>query len=108
MKIAVLDIYKKMHPAWKDAWVHNLRSGNYNQGVGRLVYTDEWQGHVNKEYCALGVLVDTVNGKVEDFSLTGVRDTVGLEVTAANMVIYLNDQACADFSQIADWIESHL
>lgn len=38
-------------------WVSRLRSGDYNQGSGKLSFTDPREGNVRK-HCCLGVLSD--------------------------------------------------
>jgi hypothetical protein len=109
----------------KAKWVEALRSGKYNQGMGRLRSGDR--------YCCMGVLCDVViDGKWDPFKsrdiLGGQRyqycthtgdsfgsslnnaalDEVGLSGEEENTLINMNDIQRCDFERIAAHIEENL
>lgn len=121
-----------MNPYWKEKWLQALRSGEYEQGVDKLLD----QG----KYCCLGVLCDIVadeDSKVEwsdnmfiiapdedtdDYEYCEellhpyVRDIAELEDDNPlielegnrKTLTYLNDKKRFTFKEIADIIEEQL
>lgn len=100
-------------------WVEALRSGEYQQGHGRLRRGDT--------YCCLGVLCDLhAKEHRQEWRLFGGHPDVymydseqgkpsesiwhwaGLNAFIAGQLIRLNDDEEATFDEIADAIESHL
>ena len=108
----------KMNPEVKEKWVAALRSGEYEQGAGRL------RSHDSK-FCCLGVLYDIAgDGWVKDYTdpeplyrtaeglsslLPDVfRETVGITVIEELRLSVLNDDDRKTFPEIAEWIEENL
>lgn len=117
-----------MNPVIKKKWVGALRSGEYQQGRGRL--------NDNNAFCCLGVLCDlhvketggkwtrilsSKNGFEYKGTLVGLPDEVlkwanlndfrGGEVIYQDDVLFfpaLNDHLQLSFKQIADLIEAQL
>lgn len=126
--------FDKMNPEVKTLWVQALRSGEYQQGRGRLNSTDILTQTTG--YCCLGVLCDVYNkntgkgewlldgrgtyGKVfvaapNDRSATTLPNAVtewsGLnQYSAVSHLVEMNDSRTIhrDFNGIADWIEENL
>lgn len=108
----------------RDAWVKNLRSGDFVQDAGNLcsVLSDG-----AKAYCCLGVLADT-NGCPVPFENVGLncaraRETrlgstglfvqselelLGLTEDEQSRLVGMNDNEQLSFPAIADWIEENL
>ena len=42
----------------KDRWLDALKSGEYEQGTGSLMFEDDSYGPYGSRYCCLGVLLD--------------------------------------------------
>jgi hypothetical protein len=98
-----------------EKWIETLRSGEYQQGNGKL--------RSGKHYCCLGVLCEAAGmEKSQDyisvFKLPDGQDTTGTGTlgTAAlkylgmafhtqETLIALNDDQRLNFDQIAQWIE---
>lgn len=106
-----------MTPELKARWLKALRSGRYHQVTSYLQTADG-------KNCCLGVLCRIVaprdwekgcgdylshalapNGN--RLSLAGL-DCVGLTTKQQNRLIFLNDDACRSFPEIADWIEKSI
>lgn len=126
--------FDKMNPEVKTLWVQALRSGEYQQGTGRLNRTDSLTQTTG--YCCLGVLCDVYNkntGKGKwvpdrrgvfgnafvaasnDMSATTLPNAVtewsGLnQYSAVSHLVEMNDSRTIhrDFNGIADWIEENL
>lgn len=126
-----------MKPEIKAQWVQALRSGEYQQGRGRLVrqgYDNSW-----REYCCLGVLCElAIKEGVVEQDVNPVLGIVGYRAPGSSIVVstYLpeavrqwadidkldpvvdgqtlsdrNDGThdhAADFDEIANLIEDHL
>lgn len=126
-----------MKPEIKAQWVQALRSGEYQQGRGRLVrqgYDNSW-----REYCCLGVLCElAIKEGVVEQDVNPVLGIVGYRAPGSSISVstYLpetvrqwaeieasdpvagtytlsdwNDgthAAVADFDEIANLIEDHL
>lgn len=115
-----------MKPEFKKVWVEALRSGEFEQGRGRLRNSEGG-------YCCLGVacvawsraLLPTIiledrpdlesQMKVtfegsSNFITTpsSIDKAVGLEATATNELILMNDEQGKSFAEIADYIEANL
>lgn len=101
----------------KAKWVKALRSGEYEQGAGKLRRADD-------KFCCLGVLSDLVDDKQWKLSPNTrsfvygeyeslcwpsqpVMDHSGLPVIEMNKLAEKNDNG-ATFAEIADYIEEHL
>ena len=119
-------MYQKMEPKAKAAWLAALRSGDYQQGSGRL--------REGSLYCCLGVLCnlgasakekwhayDVVQNvfyygldgdlfgmeKALNYPPKDVAEKAGLSNEAANILGKMND-AGKSFGDIANWIEENL
>lgn len=95
-----------MTPEEKTKWVAALRSGKYEQGVGRLKYEE------HKAFCCLGVAVEIglCNPELEyggRYSLISI-DTSFLARFDQDALAHMNDFMLADFKTIADYIETNL
>lgn len=110
--------YKKIDPVYKKKWVEALCSGEYEQGTGRLC-------NAGKEYdyfCCLGVLCDVIDPKQWKYQdglvcfgeeATSVPPTkiikkVGLDTSAIDHLVFMNDTKRKTFKQIANWIDKYL
>jgi hypothetical protein len=104
-----------MNPTVKAAWLAALRSGEYEQGRGRL--------RVGDTYCCLGVLADLyysgqwerskklkmwVAGGKAGYPPTDVREWADLDGHAIRKLAEMNDQGKATFKEIAAYIEREL
>lgn len=94
-----------MTPELKAKWIAALRSGEYQQGRGRLRTDDN-------RFCCLGVLC-AVTGRefIEADSTTGYQQLIEateLPYRVSNKCIDMNDISRCSFMEIADYIESHL
>lgn len=92
----------------REKWVAALRSGDYNQGLERMV-------NEGGDYCCLGVLRQVCKLKPPhqpDELTTIQRDEVGLDVLEQSILINMNDGMGGldyhSFSEIADWIEDNI
>lgn len=113
----------------KAKWVGALRSGKYAQGTDAL--------HNHGAYCCLGVLCSVAGADMsrdlrtvpcsddegsreieptafideghytEKEELGGLLDFFGIGPKVESTLITMNDTDKADFTQIADWIETH-
>ena len=105
-----------MNKAIKKKWLKALRSGEYEQGRGRLCDTS---GEVHK-FCCLGVLINEVEGfgvigrdyAVQELGYGGMptaafRSRVRLSNDAQWRLVSMNDRG-KSFTEIADWIEANL
>lgn len=93
-------------------WLEALRSGNYNEGVGKLYYKNP-KG--NESYCCLGVCGAVNNYDPEllkaNFSLTkgeGRGPVWKIPHEIQQKLIQFNDDDGMTFSEIANWIEKNL
>ena len=100
----------------KRKWLKNLRSGEFQQGIGYL--------HNEGRYCCLGVLgaqfhkPKHLDGKVALVYTTlrnvpaRVKDALGEPWRNSNdvedVLIRMNDTQRCSFKRIAAWIEKHL
>lgn len=111
-----------MDPEIKAKWIKKLRSGQYEQGRGRLVNDDK--------HCCLGVLCNVLpNTKfvVDEADNLAVRagrsyvsmsallppDVCGIPLDKQHQLASLNDGTDGvgvpkSFNEIADWIEANL
>lgn len=125
-ELAELENAGPMDPALKALWIQELRSGEYQQGEGRLRYLDA--GGIER-FCCLGVLCNIVQpskwDKPEDHSGVGgyitliahnnagdmpssvVYERSGLPEAAGVELSRMNDDGMS-FETIADWIEVNL
>ncbi len=92
-------------------WIEALRSGNYQQGTGRL--------KLENRYCCLGVACD-ISGSVEwdrdDLAIPsppcnsyipeGVAESLNLHTNAQDSLVKLNDHDARSFEAIATYIEA--
>ena len=96
----------------KDRWLEALRSGKYKKGHYRLRTPDG-------RYCCLGVLCMTMkhpegigelsmNTLWECDNYFKLRELSGLELKDTDTLINMNDIEKATFSDIADYIETHI
>jgi hypothetical protein len=94
----------------RDKWCAALRSGKYEQGVGRLQ-------SVTGKFCCLGVLADVVEPDQWDeyhhhrtFEPGAVYhfDHLGLPAHTETVLLVMNDHDHKSFNQIADFIEATL
>jgi hypothetical protein len=97
----------------KAAWVAALRSGEYQQGAGRL-------RSANGEFCALGVLCHVIDpdsweireglrGRFMVWRGFGGRVSSDILPTDAQCdVTRLNDTEGESFPEIANWIEENV
>lgn len=112
-----------MDPIVKAKWCEALRSGKYQQGLGRLKSIDD-------RYCCLGVCVDVVDQsrfvKDEECEYWYVSDPVeslhrrvgslpldiaqiaGLDTAVESTLVFMNDNQGRSFKEIADYIEKNL
>jgi hypothetical protein len=108
-----------LDPEFKKKWVAALRSGEYEQGVGKLRSLDN-------KFCCLGVACDLVDptqwskmyeldyyywGRYEWETLpNAVRSVISRYGQSINTsgLIHRNDISLWSFAQIADWIEENL
>lgn len=105
---------------FKKTWLEDLRSGNYEQVEGSL-RTD------TNCFCAMGLLAKRIglfndltgedsgntdayyNGSLVEAALTPELLTmVGLSENEQAAIITMNDDDCADFDEIANYIEENL
>lgn len=132
-----IDLKVKLHPEFKEAWVADLRSGEYAQTTGYLCLTKQDRERP-AGYCCLGVACERlandglIDRKVND--VLGITSFDGVEnVPTRNTYPMMfarpegmalstfNGQVCSIFSaladsndsgstfgQIAEWIEEHL
>lgn len=108
-----------MNQEIKQKWTAALRSGKYQQAKRYL--------HTDGGYCCLGVLCDLIdptgwregpNKRVSDFEYGGdsryqnppakVVEQAGIDWTAVNRLMDMNDDEGKSFVQIADYIEATL
>jgi hypothetical protein len=111
----ILSPYNSMHAKLKKEWLAALRSGNYRQTTDFL----ERRGTGN---CCLGVLcriakIPITNETTNSFTAFNgctanlsedLLDEFGLTDDDVGHLVYLNDTARKDFSQIAKYIEENL
>lgn len=100
-----------MNAELKQQWVEALRSGKYQQGVGRLRTKDG-------EYCCLGVLGCIMKLSFDELGcrfIDKMDETTSSEYPQLpinridqNHLISMNDDDKASFSEIADYVEEHL
>lgn len=107
----------------KNKWIEALRSGEYKQGQGRLVQSDD---NYAKNYCCLGVLCDVMgmedNGNVfqdkysriyetgmydltEPLGLTKKVVVKGKPTVLQDKLIQANDDLGWNFEKIANYLE---
>lgn len=113
-----------MNKELKQKWVAALRSGEYKQGKGKLLY------HENGEtsYCCLGVLCEVAKfdpaiwhrknilGEcfVSGSTANSLRENLNISITAEHTLVCLNDGGengvyrAQPFSVIAGWIEENI
>ena len=103
---------------YKQPWINALRNGKYRQGKGKLFVSD-LGGNLGKDetkYCCLGVLADilgmTEEEAAQDLEKSGTYNALidKCEITSdqESNLITLNDNENRSFSEIADYIETHL
>ena len=106
-----------MNPWVKRKWIKALRSREYTQGIGYLVYKSS-EGELS--HCCLGVLACEVAPEFVrkgDYAIAvgGQIGTIpddlaimyGLDEATQDRLVEKNDDG-EDFNQIADWIEENL
>ena len=112
----------KMDPTLKAEWLRRLRSGDYQQGAGRLRDAAD-------HFCCIGVLIDAKDpdGWVEygsggysyedengTLDATTAEGVYGLTEEMQTRLIQMNDGETEenilpqDFAHIADYIEEHV
>jgi hypothetical protein len=89
----------------RDKWVKALRSGEYEQAIGRL---EEAGG-----YCCLGVLCAVRYGRNFDHDEAvpfayGTGADSEITEDAADILWRMNDRERLEFPEIADWIEANV
>jgi hypothetical protein len=99
----------------KEKWLEALRSGQYEQGFGRLKLQDR--------YCCLGVLCDVSDtGRFSiagdfirhDYSVmrttldSNMSSDLGVDYDTRDRLIRMNDSLGYTFPEIANWIEVNL
>jgi hypothetical protein len=123
-----------MNKELKAAWIANLRSGKYKQGVRFLRCTDSRSK--KERFCCLGVLCETMGVPAQqkkpnwpsiydgyDTTLSpALQKQAGLPTEVTELLITLNDGAGVrehlkgtglrsprprTFKEIADWLEKH-
>ena len=96
-----------MNKQLRDEWVRALRSGEYEQGRGRL---RKGNGE-DAKYCCLGVL-GVVCGSPDIELLhdvmTHINATTELLTSLRMRLIDMNDRDLMSFPEIADWIEANV
>jgi hypothetical protein len=101
-----------MNKDMNEKWIKALRSGEYEQGKGYLLWEGKW--------CCLGVLADACGlGKWNPSTGKGVGLIVNgdsyytdlppdiLAPGIQDILITMNDLKKSDFGEIADWIEGN-
>jgi len=101
----------------KKKWLKALRSGKYNQGIGKL----RQKADKGDEFCCLGVLCDVLTPKKwepygsyysYETSLNLLSDNIKsvtkLSIKSLNHLIEMNDTKHNSFTTIANWISKHL
>lgn len=100
-------------------WIRALESGEYKQGRDKLFYPEE------KSYCCLGVACDVsglgewkemeyiVQGEErpqyegETYPPKAVCDLYGLDESAGNTLLNMNDEEVYTFAAIARYLRTH-
>lgn len=100
-----------MNKEMKEKWVEALRSGEYNQGKGRLRQANQYGSY----YCCLGVLRDLYPNliKGQNGALSPEdRKQIGISAIVQGKLINMNDglyrEKPTPFCKIADYIEKNL
>lgn len=95
----------------KEDWITALRSGEYKQGTGRLITTDN-SGSI--AYCCLGVLKKITNTSTPSNKFLKTRESYSLESyellpgETQYLLSEFNDKEGKDFNQIAEWISKNI
>jgi hypothetical protein len=103
----------KMRKSLKDRWLDALKSGEYEQGTGSLMFEDDSYG---SRYCCLGVLLDIekcleenpkerwhTEGMPTEKFLKGVE----LDSHCADVLASVNDDS-NDFDDVIQMIEQEV
>lgn len=105
-----------MNEELKTKWLEALRSGRYEQGRGCLRDLED-------KYCCLGVLCDVIDPtkwnlvhsridatRYSYYGMIGLppEDFMQLDLGDQDQLVLMNDRQCKTFTEIADWIETHL
>ena len=105
-----------MRKSLKDKWLDALKSGEYEQGTGSLMFEDDYYGPYGSRYCCLGVLLDIEkcleeNPKErwhsEGMPTAKFLKVVGLDSVYADILANVNDDS-NDFDDVIQMIEKEV
>lgn len=82
------------------AWVENLESGEFNQGIGRLCTIDD----ENPFYCCLGVLAETLQLPKEIITSTLQPKYVRFNFSIPNVSLFLEEAVVLPYA-ILKWLD---
>lgn len=102
-----------MKKALVEAWLTDLRSGKYDQHHGAMNNSPSGSYQTATAFCCLGVAVVTdckLNNTNPDEArfIGGVGQYLGMDRYTEHHLIWMNDNAMASFTQIADYIEANI
>jgi hypothetical protein len=93
--------YDKIPKLKKRKWLKALRSGEYQQGRGKLYESENVM-------CCIGVGAAVLDNDVSRNNTFDCAEIIGLDEEARERLVEMNDKKNWSFERIATWIEKHL